>query len=149
MLGDASKNPALRGDVALIVYDAAVEALPATEHKLSLSRDALSLFDKFEDLDRQHLCDHVVGFLLAQSPTNVEAQLLYITQPIRYTAHDDATFPDLLKLVLLRYSNTNPKTPELKSAVRDHFNDKYMTPELVPPLDANLRLVLKAFMKKL
>lgn len=149
MLGDVSKNPALRGDVALIVFDAAIEALPGAEHKVSFAHKALSLFDEFEDLDRQHLCEHVVQYLLARDKASTEAQVLHVMLPVRHTAHDSVAFPDLLKLVMARYNGLDTKTPELRAAVRDHVTDKYLAPELVPPLDANIRLVLKAFVKKL
>jgi U3 small nucleolar RNA-associated protein 6 len=147
MLGNAETNPALRGDVALAIYDAAVETMPSQAKKFAFSLEILDLFDSFPDLDRQHICRHVIEFvdLNIGSP---ETNLLAITLPLRHTSHDDPSFPDMLKLTIALF-NKDSKSPELKRLLRDHLNEKYMERELTPCLDENIKLVLSLFLKRL
>ncbi|KAG0669497.1 U3 snoRNP protein [Maudiozyma exigua] len=87
MLGNAETNPALRGDVALTVFDMAIESLGkyyVNKHKgyyvgtdkdfeRQLNKDAvevlftksleyIALIDQFKDLDRLYLINHVIQF---------------------------------------------------------------------------------------
>lgn len=87
MLGNTDTNPALRGDIALTVFDMAIETLGkyyVNKHKgyyvgtdkdfeKQLNKDAVEvlfaksleyivLFDQFKDLDRLYLINHVIQF---------------------------------------------------------------------------------------
>lgn len=87
MLGSAETNPALRGDIALTVFDLAMETLgkyyinkhkgyyvgsdrdfekqlnkDAVEFLFETSMDYIRLFDDFEDLDRIYLINHVIQY---------------------------------------------------------------------------------------
>lgn len=88
MLGSAETNPALRGDIALTIYDTAMETLGKyclRKHKgyyttgsdksfeKELNKDAveflfketfryIDLFDQFSDLDRAYLINHILQY---------------------------------------------------------------------------------------
>ncbi|AMD21621.1 HFL235Wp [Eremothecium sinecaudum] len=88
MLGTEETNPALRGEIALVVYDLAMRKLAedyirkrngyysnsdskldlelkrnALEFVFKLSLEYIKLFDSFEDLNREYLIHHVVQYL--------------------------------------------------------------------------------------
>lgn len=87
MLGNTETNPALRGDIALTIFDISIETLGKqyiNKHKgyyidtdakfeKQIKQDAvaflfdksmqyISLFDQFQDLDRAYLVNHLVQF---------------------------------------------------------------------------------------
>lgn len=102
MLGNPSTNPALRGDVALAIFDAALETIPryASEINtglkddkgaftvalaphfaflLSFSQQYLELFDEFEDMDREYLCAHVIQAVMQQIIQDISSESLKLT----------------------------------------------------------------------
>ncbi|CAN6601789.1 U3 small nucleolar RNA-associated protein 6 [Trichomonascus vanleenenianus] len=150
VLGTPESNPALRGDVALIIFDSAVEALSKqenfTDQKLYyFSIRVLELIDQFPDVDRHHLCAHVVRYLLDKQPGSLDAKMLDITLPLRHVSHGVAEFPDMLKLTIKKFNGTK-QTPELKQLFRDQVISKYLS---MPDLEKNIELVLRSLDKKL
>lgn len=146
MLGSPESNPALRGDIALAIYDSAMTSSRLnSKQKHEMSLKVLQLFDKFTDLDRFHLCQHVISHLMTQHDNDPEIVLLDILLPIRHVAHTDQSFPDRLKLTITKYKKaTNDK---IKPLFQAHI-DKYLEEELTPPLDPNIKLVLQKFASK-
>lgn len=103
MLGNPSTNPALRGDVALAIFDSALETIPRYSSEintglknddgsftvalaphfaflLSFSRQYLELFDEFEDMDREYLCAHVIQAVLQQINKDIGSSSLKLTE---------------------------------------------------------------------
>jgi U3 small nucleolar RNA-associated protein 6 len=149
MLGNIQNNPALRGDVALVIFDAAMDNLNTREKKFSLSLQVLQLIDQFDAVDQQHLASHVIGYIQnsdlgESSPKSI---LLAVTLPIRYVSHDDPTFPDLVKMLLVDYNNSKQKKV-LGPFLIDYIDEKFLQPKLEPELDDNLRQALEMLKKK-
>lgn len=104
MLGNPDTNPALRGQVALTIYDVCVQlvlrAQPQDEFggdrvakaSLDVLRRFLELFDRFDDLDRGFLCGHVVSLFQQRFPGSVEGMVWDTTLPVRHVAWDGAEF---------------------------------------------------------
>lgn len=164
MLGNPETNPALRGDIALAIYDAAVPSLTQyttrdsekQEKILSISQQFLSLFDSFtEGVDPQYLCGHVVSSLIRTFPPPLAPQIAFmdITLPIRHLAHSNPNFPDCLKLVINKYNqyikNTygrlQPQRLELASELKEYLKGRFANVEDMEP---NVALVLKALRAK-
>ncbi|ODQ68114.1 hypothetical protein NADFUDRAFT_48769 [Nadsonia fulvescens var. elongata DSM 6958] len=169
MLGNVETNPALRGDVALAIFDSAMGVLyndlesdsqlfatsaSKTDKAIEFSIQILKLFNAFSDIDREYLCDHVLTYMLSHLPQpNVEIILLDINLPLRFMTHIDVRFPDQLKLAINKYNTALAKTyasdKALKSQIATRFRESletYLSAE--PPLDANLALVIKSVIKK-
>lgn len=139
----AGDTPAARGAVALAVYDAAMEALV---DRRSFAFKALEAVDPFADLDRHRLSTHIVDNLKTLYPADDEVTLLDVVLPIRHVEPSDPQFPDLLKLVISKYAQLD-KTWSLKQLVRSHM-DQYLDPDLQPPLDSNIKLVIEKTFSK-
>lgn len=155
MLGTPETNPALKGDVALAIYDAATESMMKREHTsnqesiIQLSEQFLELFDLFGDLDRHYLCRHITTYLINKYSTNSEVGLLDACLSIRHSSHDSPHFPDLLNLVVIKYAKLlksceKSEQLKIKQLFREKFAAKYLDGELVPPLDDNIRKVLES-----
>ncbi|VVT49857.1 uncharacterized protein SAPINGB_P002478 [Magnusiomyces paraingens] len=122
MLGDPSTNPALRGDIALLVFDSAIPALvtytnDSKEKQKILLAFATSVLDLLVDfaktsLDVRYLATHVINSMASSSTSSsssypLPAIALWSTiLPIRYLSPTDPTFPDSLREVLDAYTKT-------------------------------------------
>ncbi|KAL6950036.1 hypothetical protein ACO0QE_000706 [Hanseniaspora vineae] len=110
MLGNDETNPALKGDIALAIYDIAMKtllesflkkhrgyALDATaqedqelvasgkQHIIDLSLQYIQLFDKFTELNRSYLINHVVQYIYNNiQDENIEMCLIEMTLDVRY-----------------------------------------------------------------
>lgn len=132
ILGNPETNPALRGDVALAVYDAALARFSTSaESRKEFARKTLDLFGEFSSLNRIHLCSHVLDSLHGGDD---EIELWRITLPIRFCDVKDHMFPDQLRLVFNLY-NKSSKSLELKQRIRDLLAFKVLESE-----DANEQL---------
>lgn len=164
MLGNPETNPALRGDIALAIYDAAGPSLTQylsrdTEKQaklLSISEQFLALFDSFTDgVDRQYLCNHVISSLVRSfpSPLDPTVALWDVTLPIRHLGHSNAEFPDSLKLVINKYNNyikatyskIQPSRLRLGELLNEYLRDRFNS---VSDMESNVALVLKALQAK-
>ncbi|CDK24799.1 unnamed protein product [Kuraishia capsulata CBS 1993] len=117
MLGNPETNPALRGEIALTIFDIAMKTLVDQVPKdativtresktLEVANDFLTLFDQFESLDRHNLCGHVIRYLSSELSSNGKVILLEITLPMRYVTITDSAFVDKLQQsvnLLLKY----------------------------------------------
>lgn len=130
MLGNAETNPALRGDIALAIFDIEMKKLgkfyldkhrgyyaisdAATDKELNKeavqflfekSLEIIALFDKFKDLQRDYLINHVLQYwkeehfkvsLLAELPElYAELIVLETTLSIRYMTATDLNIDSL------------------------------------------------------
>lgn len=108
-LGNPENNPTLRGDVALTVYDIAIDTLmkPIKDGKfaklLEFSERFLNIVSLFEELDRVYLSSHIISKLLAEDSTNLEVLMMDITLPMKFNNIKDASFVDDLKLSLNKF----------------------------------------------
>lgn len=164
MLGNPDTNPALRGDIALAIYDSAVPSVTEyisrdTEKQakiLSISQQFLDLFDTFTDgVDAHYLCNHVVSSLLRTfpSPLTPAVAVLDITLPIRNLSYKEPSFPDSLKLAINKYnsyikeaySKVQPSRLELGSLLHSYLRTRFGS---TTDLEPNVALVLKALQAK-
>lgn len=145
VLGDVESNPALRGDVALAVFDAALASLPASEF-LQLGRNAMEIFDQFTSLDRAYLCAHVVERLAEHAAQDAELRHaradiegLEITLPLRYVDVASAEFPAALKTVFTQYAKSS-KSVALKDELRTVLAQRVLETDADPSLKKAVEL---------
>lgn len=138
VLGDVQSNPALRGDVALAVYDAA-----APRFGLEFPIKAIQVLDEFTALDRQYLVDHVIKHALTAYPDSDEFVFLSIVLPIRYVDINSSEFPDAFKLMVNLYGR-RPRSLEVRQKLRD-----YLAQILHSEMDASLKMAVELFSSKL
>ncbi|ODV96748.1 hypothetical protein PACTADRAFT_39661 [Pachysolen tannophilus NRRL Y-2460] len=113
VLGNPETNPALRGDVALTVYEVGIQALLKNipinstiidkyDKLFELSTKFLEIFDQFKDVDRNYLCKHIIQYLLQNipisNPNYKNVLILDISLPIRFDKVTDDEFTDDLKM---------------------------------------------------
>lgn len=164
MLGNPDTNPALRGDIALAIYDSAVPSLVQYIDResekqakiLSISEQFQTLFDSFTDgVDPQYLCNHVVESLVRTFPSPLEpaVAVMEIILPIRHISHTNPTFPDSLKLAINKYnrhikgtySKSQPMRLELGSLLNNYLQTRFTG---LTDLEPNVALVLRALQAK-
>lgn len=143
MLGSPSSNPALRGDIALAIFDAAMQKLSSASEKkqMGFATGLLEVFDSFDSLDRVYLCAHIIDFLHTRFNSS-ETLLLKVTLPLRHTDYMSSAFPDQLRVMLQALSSASAShalTPAFKSLLKTFISDKYLSKS---NLDENLRIVL-------
>lgn len=144
VLGDAESNPALRGDVALAIFDAGLARFSENENiRKEFVRKTLDLFDQFSSMNRQYLCSHVFESLHNTSDPEIESWEVLL--PIRYTPATDPSFPDLLRQVFNLYERSS-KSVELKDRMRTALAEKVLEPADV---DSNLQKAVQIFFGKL
>lgn len=98
MLGNPESNPALRGDIALAVYDSAIAELLKTHDFWTLVPKFMAVFDKFDQRDR--LYAHVLDTL---PKDDVRTWLLEICLPIRTVTVSDPEFADQLQMAVNKF----------------------------------------------
>lgn len=164
MLGNPETNPALRGDIALAIFDAAIPSftqyITREDDKkkaiLSISQKFLSLFDSFtEGVDSQYLCNHVIGYLVNTFPAPLEPEvaILDVLLPIRNVNHDKPDFPDALKLVInsynqymkVTYLKNQPARLQLALLLKNYLQNRFNS---VSDIEPNVALVLRALETK-
>lgn len=140
MLGDVSTNPALRGDIALLVFDSALPELvrytkdPAEKQKLLLrfGDDALAMITEFcldktaapsaassAQLDGIYLGTHIIDSVSRSvgSAAFPPASIAFWTTvlPVRYLSPSSAAFPDAVKALIDSYTKTHIKSVYAKA----------------------------------
>lgn len=143
MLGNPTANPALRGDIALAIFDAAMQKFSsASERKqMELATTMLDIVDKFDSLNRQYLCQHIIDFADTRF-SSPDTLVLKVTLPVRHTDYMSAQFPDQLRVMLQNLASAPSKlsqSAEFKSKLKQFIYDKYLAKE---NLEQNLRTVL-------
>lgn len=143
ILGDAKSNPVLRGDVALVVFDAATAQ---KFDKREFCVEALKIIDEFTALDRLHLANHVIEWATSNLDT-AESWLWSVTLPVRYVSVEDPEFPDQLRQMFAQYNKV--KKPGLAQLLRDYLADNFLSGENGEKVDGPLRKAIELFVKKL
>lgn len=138
VLGDVQSNPALRGDVALAVYDAA-----APRFGPEFVVKSLQLIDEFTALDRQYLAEHVINHALTAYPAREDLIFRSIILPIRYVAVNSPEFPDAFRLVINLYGRQNRSL-----TVRQQLRD-YLAELLQVDMDESLKKAVELFSARL
>lgn len=159
MLGNPETNPALKGDVALTIFDLCIPTIAKTIPKESTNKDDkiidvcqqfLTLFDKFDQLDQNYLYSHVLNYLQVNYPRDPKTMFVDITLPIRNVNMDDPSFAENLQLTVNKFMAYKLKlTDSLQiNQMTDLFitelNEKYLNKSN----DEKLSNLLKAIIKK-
>lgn len=163
MLGNDETNPALKGDIALTIYDIAMKtlldsflkkhrgyALESTaqedqelvdsgkQHIIDLSLQYIKLFDKFTELNRIYLINHVVQYIYNNiQDENIEMCLVELTLDVRYMTVE--TFQDnLLQYSVKKYLSfvSKCKNTQYKKDVSLAYKD-YLRTTFLDELSVN------------
>lgn len=150
ILGDPETNPALRGDVALVIYDAAAARFnKSPQSELEFGLKVLSLFDEFKSLNQMHLCSHVIDSLAERVQENSETfetvEFLRVSLPLRNVEVDSPDFPDQLGLLFKVYGSSS-KSVALKDSLRTLLAQKVLESDSA---DENLKKAVRVFESKM
>lgn len=162
MLGNPETNPALKGDVALTVFDLCIpeilRALP--KDILASKKDSktfeivnkfLSLFDKFDDLNRDYFYMHVLNYLQTNYPNDLRTLIIDITLPIRNVDTQNENFSELLQLSVNKFIayklklNEPQQKDSLVSTYTEFLTDRFLYSTRHKPserVDALLRAII-------
>lgn len=110
MLGNPETNPALKGLVALIIFDNSLIQL-TKNHKLktndrlfALIEKYMQIIDKFPDLNQDYLYLHILTYLQnSDLQSNIQTLLLDITLPVRNSMVTDESFSSNLQLSVNKF----------------------------------------------
>lgn len=159
MLGNPETNPALKGDVALTIFDLCIPAIAKTfpkestnknEKIIAICQQFLKLFDKFDQLDQNYLYLHVLNYLQTNYPRDPATLLVDITLPIRNIDIDNPALAENLQLTVnkcMAYklkSKDAEQTDKLISLFTEEITEKYLNKSN----DEQLNNLLKAIIKK-
>lgn len=113
MLGNPETNPALKGDVALAIFDSCISSVislkdPFTKEKemkrlFELMEKFLSIIDKFDNLNQDYLQLHILNYLQTHFPQDLRTLLIDITLAIRNMDKTDENFADNLQLSVNKF----------------------------------------------
>ncbi|RLV94038.1 U3 small nucleolar RNA-associated protein 6 [Spathaspora sp. JA1] len=114
MLGNPETNPALKGDVALTVFDLCIPSIVKTVPEYStvinvqdkvfeIVEKFLNLIDKFEDLNRDYLMLHVLNYVQKEYPQDLRTLFIDITLPIRNVTRTSENLSEALKLSVNKF----------------------------------------------
>ncbi|KAH3673065.1 hypothetical protein WICMUC_003898 [Wickerhamomyces mucosus] len=163
MLGNADTNPALRGDVSLTIFDVCIETLwnfkksnpmiKEFEFKFQISLDFLNIFDKFPDLDRSYLNNHIIQYLIINFSHEVKTTYLDIIITLRNLSIEDPEFIEYLQFSVKKYlaykkkSNfSDDQLNELKNLVSQFLVTEYLQHDSI---DEKTKSILNSIIKKL
>ena len=155
-LGSIEDNPVLRGDLIMTLYNVFIETMIKNLEKeyqhndqinikdneindekykliMKLSNKILSLIDKFDILDRIHMCDYIIDDLNKRFENDINVLLLKLTLSLRYVLIDDDEFINKLQENVKLYQSWKSKVKiddKIKEKVRESYvkylNDKYL-----------------------
>ncbi|KAK6202439.1 U3 snoRNP protein [Scheffersomyces amazonensis] len=114
VLGNPETNPALKGDVALTIFDLSIPALlkhvpeystliNKVDKTFDIADKFLKLFDKFEDLNRDYLQYHILNYLQTNYPKDLRTLLIDITLPIRNIVVSSSNLSENLQLSVNKF----------------------------------------------
>lgn len=139
-LGSIEDNPVLRGDLIMTLYDVFMQTMlkkaGEDEKKRVAIRAAsgiLSIIDKFDILDRMHMCDYIIKDLTARYPNDSFCLVLQLTLPLRYSSISDRRFVDELQQNVKFYQAWMSKSKlsdeiknDVKSAYTKYIEDRFL-----------------------
>lgn len=165
MLGNPETNPALRGDVALTVFDLCVPAIIKSIPEFSTVVNAqdktfevvdhfLSMIDLFEDLNRDHLYLHILNFLQSNYPHDLRTSLIDICLPIRNVKRTSPQLSELLQLAVNKFIAYKSKLRDLqeKDTLTNLFvnqlTNQFLSTHEVADGSEKIDTLLRAIIKK-
>lgn len=159
MLGNVETNPALRGDVALTVFDVCIETLfklkrntnvTEFEFKYDICLEFMSLMDKFEDLNRVYLETHVVNYLMRSFAQEPSVIVLDVTLSLRNVTMDDKDLVELLQSATKKYMAYKAKcTDDVKQQLRQQFAAFLKNKFMEDSADDKTKQIIGAIVKRL
>jgi U3 small nucleolar RNA-associated protein 6 len=167
MLGSPETNPALKGDVALTIYDVMIETLinQKKEHfgmsysshfneyefKIESAYKALSIFQDYDNLSKTYLASHVINKLLNEYSSDPKVIILDVLLLLRFD-DNKAQVIDTLQSSTNKYlayksklSSDDSKT-ELKSLFVEYLIENFISNEKV---DDSTKKIMNSIIKKL
>lgn len=163
MLGNPETNPALRGDVALTIFDLSLPNVLKTtygtlgeerkiEKAFGMVESFLQLFDQFEDLNRDHLYLHVLNYVQTNYPNDIRTVLIDITLPLRTLSPNAEGFSGELQLSVNKFFAYRTKIfDDRKSLLTNKFVE-YLNERFIQNVDdkpsERTTEILKAIIKK-
>ncbi|CAK7895691.1 U3 small nucleolar RNA-associated protein 6 [[Candida] anglica] len=163
MLGNPETNPALRGDVALTVFDLCIPAILKTipeystvvneqDKAFEIVYKFLQLFDHFEDLNRDYLYMHILNYLQNKYPQDTRTLLIDVTLPIRTITSSSEELAATLQLSInkfmaykLKLTSVEQKT-KLVNMFVEYLEAQFLDEENKP--SAKTEALLRAIIKK-
>ncbi|KAI3406786.2 UTP6 [Candida oxycetoniae] len=150
MLGNPDTNPALKGDVMLAIFDVCVPTVVKyfnhpQDKAFEIAEKMLKIIDKFEDLNRDYLYQHILHYLQREYPEDLRTALIDITLPIRNvtsTSNELATLLQLSVNKFIKYKNT------LKDDALTNMYTNQLSNQFLDNKSAKVDGLLKAIIKK-
>lgn len=157
-LGSVDDNPVLRGDLVMAIYDVFIQTMTKRLNEdekrnaiKSLAYKVLFLVDRFDILDRTHMCDYIIQDLLKRFPDDPECLVLQLTLPLRYVSLEDETFVNSLQQNVKLYQAWMAKSKlanNSKEKVKEAYV-KYLDDRFLLRSEGETRTLLELLIKKL
>lgn len=164
VLGNPETNPALRGDVALTVFDLCIPAIlktiPASSTVITeesktfeIVDSFLKIVDHFDDLNKDYLYMHVLNYLQSNYLKNFNTYLIDITLPIRKVTSASENLAGSLQLAVNKFMAykvkiINPKEKEhLTLLFVEQLTNQFLLDEDNKPTE-RVEGLLRAIIKK-
>lgn len=111
VLGSPETNPVLKGDIALTIFDLCIpELLQGVAESLKedkvfeIAEDFLTLFDKFESLNREYLHHHILRYLQTNYGSSLRTAFIDAVLTLRTVSVNDADLAEALQLSVNKYN---------------------------------------------
>lgn len=157
-LGSVEDNPVLRGDLIMTLYDVFIETMIKDKEDsekegivLSLSDKVLSIVDKFDILDRTHMCDYVIKDLNKRFPNNLKCVILLLTLSLRYIDLNDQNFINELQINVKYFQSWYLKSKndeDFKNNVKSEYI-KFIDEKYIQHSEGDMKNLLNLLIKKL
>ncbi|KAG7663632.1 UTP6 [[Candida] subhashii] len=165
MLGNPETNPALKGDVALTIFDLCIPSILKTIPKYStvikpedkvfeIVERFLSIIDKFEDLNRDYMYMHILNYLQREYSSDLRTLLIDIILPIRNVTVVSEKLAEALQLSVNKFMAYKLKLKDLsdKDTLTNMFvnqlNNQFLIHESHEHHSEKVDALLKAIIKK-
>lgn len=160
MLGNPETNPALKGDIALTIFDICMKTLTdlhkstlksTFEFQYELSLQFLDIFNKFDDLDKIYLKNHVIKYLLSNYSNKIKVLYLDITLLLKSIDINDEHFNNYLQLSTKKYLKykQNLKADDEKLKIKQLYQE-FLTENFIKNnTNEKLTQILNSIIKKL
>lgn len=142
VLGSPETNPVLKGDIALTIFDLSIPELTKeakgsskVDKVFELAEEYLSMFEHFDNLNRDHLYYHILTYLQATYKDDLRTTFIDITLPLRTVSVTDASLSETLKLSLNKFTAYKlkikdiSKKQELSDKFVNYLTDKFINSE--------------------
>lgn len=148
ILGDMSSNPVLRGEVALAVFDAAINQVEADD-QIEFCKQSLEILENFTVFDRIHLSNHIIQWAEANRPGDSRVHLWRLSLPVRYCSNVSVELPQQLRLLFNLYSKMSSHPREVKELLREYLTDRFLLGSASAELDQSLKQAVELFIRQM